>query len=265
MKRLYWLTATVILCVSSNAFAFRVSSSPASMTLYLNPGKSAREVIELKNEGSRPVGLRVYATGYFEDEKGEGRSERGKLTAEKWFSVAPTELTLNPMDYGIIRYEVKIPEAPPPAPGTYGATVMIEQKPDFATKKGGSDTGAKATGIRVLGSIGHVVAVNIGKITGYDVKLESFDLNKEKTNFLIKVRNSGNFLYAYRGELKIYSGDKKIKEIRVPAVGVWPGSVKTRKVKVPKDLKPGTYSADLNIGGKEQGSLNAKINFTISS
>ncbi len=267
MKKITWLICFVFLFASAKAFAgVSMSMTPSHTVFQLKPGKKERQVIEIKNSGYKLLKLESLVSGFSQDNSGSLSYSSGPYTAEKWITIAPKELVVRPYDFGVVRFEVRVPDDPAPPPGSYTAAVIIRQAFDEAAKEQKEEKKTAETDIKIGAQFAHPVYIDVGKPT-YSAKIESFEVKREKdkTVFVLGLRNTGVFDYPTTGVIKIESGGKKIQEIATRRATVARGKSRTITIDVPSKLAPGSYQAILSLNLNKDQKLEARTTFTLTS
>lgn len=256
MKKTGMLLAIFIFLLPCTVLApMAISMMPPKMEFYLKPKKKVREVIELENRGFKPTRLKVYVTGFSIQEKGNLNFSRKDYTAEKWIKINPNELEIKPYDYGLVRYEIRVPEGT--SAGSYTACIMIEEV--IEPKRG-----EKRAQFIIKGRLAHIIYVNVGK-PNYQGKIEWLKVKKKKGKLIFSfgLKNEGNFYFRTEGRLKI-EGEKGVREIPIPNLPVLRQTSRIIEVTIPKGLPLGKYRAllSLDIGAKTP--LKAETEFAIT-
>ncbi len=259
MKKIKGLLILILFFIPSLILApIDISMSPPKMEFHLKEKKKVREVIELENRSFKPIHLKVYTAGFSIEEDGDLIFSREDSSAEEWIKVSPGELTIKPYDYGIVRYEIHVPEGSPA--GSYTASIMIEEiLPPEESKK--------PTQFIIKGRMAHIVYANIGK-PDYKGKIEWFKVEREedKLIFSFYLKNEGDFYFRTKGSIKIIGEkEKNIKEIFLPNVPVLRRTNRIIEVSTSsKDLSLGKYRALLLLDIGTKTSLQAQTEFSIS-
>ncbi|MBW2145670.1 MAG: DUF4148 domain-containing protein [Deltaproteobacteria bacterium] len=258
MKKISVLAFLFIFLFSSVALAaMAVSMAPPNNTFYLKPKKKTREVIELENRGFRPVRLKVYQAGFSIDEEGDLRFTPGEYSAEGWIRLNPEALKISPYDYGVVRYEIRVPEKV--APGSYTASIMVEEEIELPE-------GEKTAQFMIKGRLAHIIYVHVGKPV-FVGRIEGLQACREKEDVKVvfTVINEGDFLFRLKGKLKIQNSEgKTFKELVVPNVPVLRRSRRRIRMTVPNGLSPGTYGAVLSLDIGAKSPLKAKTDFSVA-
>ncbi len=264
MKNICRLLCFIVVLIPYAAYAgIEMYMTPIRSHLSLEPNKSGQQVIELRNRGYVPTKFKVYVSGYYFNTNGERQFGSGPYTAEKWITINPKELTVNPHDFGVVRFQVMVPGQPAPSPGTYKAAVLMEQVDESTPKQ--AETKAIESAIKIAARLAHPISIDVGK-PQYRAELESFKVETKagQPKFIIRMRNPGSFDFPARGSIKIKSNGKKVKEITVPRLTAYRGVGRNFELKGPDDLAPGTYEAILSLGKKRSGGeFEAKATFTL--
>lgn len=267
MKKIMWIVCFVVLFTYAKAFAgVAMSMTPSLTQLRLEPGKKTRQVIEIRNAGYKLLKLESMVSGFSQESSGSSSYLSGPFTAEKWITITPKDLVVRPYDFGVVRFEVRIPEDPAPPPGSYKASIVIRQAFD-APKQGAEKEMKKAKAAIMMGAqFRHPVYIDVGKPT-YSAQIESFGVQREKgkTVFVLTLRNTGVFNYRTTGVIKIESGGKMIKEVSARRGTVARGKRKTIIIDMPSKLAPGSYQAILSLDLNKGQKLEARTAFTLTS
>ncbi len=233
-----------------------ISMSPPKMEFHLKPKKKVREVIEIENNGFKPVHLKVYVTGFSIQENGDLIFSDSNHSAKEWIKVSPDELTIKPYDYGMVRYEISVPEGT--SRGSCTASIMIEEMlpPEDIQKR---------TQFIIKGRMAHIVYVNVGK-PDYHGLIESFQM-KEEEGLLkgsLNIKNEGDYYFRTKGNVTIQQNKKKTKEISLPNIPVLCRGKRTIEfTAATDDLAPGVYLALLSLDIGSKTPLEAKTEFSI--
>lgn len=258
MKRLRILFALLIFLVPSHVLApLSITMAPPRKEFFMGGKKKAQEVIEIENKGYQPVRLKVYVSGFTIDEKGSLAFSSSDRSAEEWIKVKPTELTIQPYDYNMVRYEVKVPDGA--KDGSYTASIMIEEIPP-------PDSDESRTHFLIKGRMAHIIYVNLGN-PEYSCQVEWFKMERKEGQlaFIFCLKNEGDFCFRTHGSISILGKDEKNrKEVAVPDLPVLPRSKRIIEVMTPSyDLPEDTYTASLSIDIGAKSRIQAISEFAI--
>lgn len=253
---IFLVVLPLLLIPASSIAGMAVSISPPKMEFNLGPGKKKKEVIEVKNQGTTPVELKVYTTGFsISEDGGLNYVSRRSYSAEGWLRVVPDHLSIRPDDYSVVRYEVQVPEGTPN--GSYTASVQIEEIQ-------GEVEGTQRAQVQLKGRLAYIIYVNVGKPVRKG-SIESFNVSTGSDNirFRVRLRNSGIYYIRPRGKIVVEKGGKKVREEHYPNLPVLARQTRTTEVKMPRDLGPGSYKATVTVDIGTGTPLKAVANFSL--
>jgi P pilus assembly chaperone PapD len=259
----------ILLSVGVMLLAFGGTPAAAQVTLVVSPiraehqlapGSSETNVIQVKNEGSKPERIRVYLEDWQLDQKGDitySRAGTNPKSCAAWIQLNPTDFRLDPGTREV-RYTLTVP--PGTRAGTCWTAIIVEGLPAVEGKPTGRKMG-------VHGRIGVVVYQTTGNpeikaaFPAFQVRPE-----KKKLTFKLTLTNSGVGFYRIKKSWVILkkSQGEEVSRVEVPDIPVLPGT--TRELEFDKDLTlpPGDYLAEavLDVGRREL--LGRKQAFSIS-
>lgn len=258
MRTIVWgiVVIVAVLAFPFDCFApMSVSMNPPNREFIMKPGKMEREIIELENQGEASTKFTVAPGGFTIAPDGGLLFVSSDYSAERWLKVSPDRLEIQPADYGVVRYEIQVPEGTPE--GSYTASVLIEE--DKAIPPG-----EQRAQFQIKGRLSHIIYVNVGA-PDYKVSLVGFDVkpSKEGIKYGIRVANNGIYYYRPKGNIKIEG--KTSKEISVPTIPVLRGTTRTLEAVVPNDLPPGSYKATVTMEIEKKPSMQMTREFTVSA
>lgn len=255
MKRAIWgILIVAILVFPFDGFApLSVSMNPPNREFIMKPGKMEREIVELENQELTPARFKISAGGFTIAPDGGLLFENSSYSAEPWIKVSPQKMEILPNDYGVVRYEIMVPEGTPN--GSYTASVLIEEDKEPMP-------GEQRAQFQLKGRLSHIVYVNVGN-PEYNVNLSGFDIrvDKDAIKYSIRVANSGIYYYRPRGTIKIEG--KGSKEIPMPTIPVLRGTTRSLETSVSNDLAPGSYKATVTMEVEKKPSLQLTREFTV--
>lgn len=257
MKKTFWLTILLLCIFPLDLFApMAVSISPPKMEFTLEGGKTAKEVIEIKNQDVVPVNLKLYVSGFSIKDDGslEYESKRS-FSAENWIKLVPETMTIRTEDYDVARYEVQVPEGTPK--GSYTASVLVEEVKDEAV-------GIQRAQMQLKGRLAYIVYVNVGKPV-HQGAIESISASSDESNvkFKVRVRNDGSYYIRPQGKIVIERGGAKVKEVPYPNLPLLSRQTRTTEVTVPKDFGFGAFRAVVSLDIGSSKTLEAVTNFSL--
>lgn len=218
-----------------------VGVSPPRVLLPLAPGASATQSVTVDHPGRQgtlqvsvvlsdvllaPDGRPLYL-----DPGSHPRSLVG------WLSVSPLEFLLQPQGSQEVRYTVRVP--PEAKEGTYWGIVFFESGPAQGREGGGG------IGIRVRTRVGHVVYVDIGRVTRSG-RIQGVrylpPAGREPATLRVVFQNTGNGVMRLTGRVEVRDAQgKAVAQVQVPETASLPGATHEVPVPLEKPLSPGRY------------------------
>jgi len=234
--------------------------SPIRGEHQLEPGASETNVIQVRNEGSKPARIKVYLEDWQLDPQGNiiySRAGKNPHSCSAWMQLNPTDFRLDPGSREV-RYTLTVPPGGV-RPGTYWTAIIFESLP--ATE--GAPLGRK---MGVHGRIGVVVYETVGHP---EVKpaFEDFQVHpaKQKLTFKLTLANTGVGFYRLKKSWIILknSQGQEVSRIEVPDIPVLPAT--NRQLEFSKDLTlpPGDYLAEAVLDVGRPSLLGRKKTFTV--
>jgi len=223
-------------------------------------GTSETNVLEVRNEGTKPNRVKVYAEDWNMDRKGDvnyARAGTGPQSCANWIQINPTDFRVEPGQNRQIRYTLTVP--PGTKEGGYRAVIVFEGMPV-------AESGTAPRRMAVHGRIGVVLYETVGKP---DIKalFDDFQVSsaKQGVTFKLTLSNKGNVHYRVKKSwitLKNSQG-AEVAKVEVPDIPVLPGA--TRELEFSKDLglPKGTFVAEAVLDVGRRDFLGRKQSFTI--
>ncbi|WP_457629866.1 P pilus assembly protein, chaperone PapD [Oceanithermus sp.] len=178
-----------------------VGVSPPRVVLEAQPGETVQGVVVVDHPGSdAPMQVDVSLSDVIVQPNGEpAYLDPGSVpqSAALWISVAPPSFTLAPKETREIRYSVHIP--PGCASGTHWAVIFFDSGPVQKSQ-------TKGVGVKMRVRVGHVVYVNVGRITQKGairgVRYQP-PTSRNPPEIRVRFRNTGNGLMRLNGYVEL--------------------------------------------------------------
>jgi hypothetical protein len=262
-KSRFWfgLPALMVMACWTSPAAAQVDLvvSPIQMEQQIEPGTSETNVIQVKNEGTKPERIKVYLEDWQLDTKGNitySRAGNNPHSCAAWIQINPTDFRLDPGTREV-RYTMTVP--PSPRPGTYWTVIIFE---GMAPTEGAPTPRM----VGVHGRIGVVVYETVGK-PEIKATFQDFQIHpgKGKLTVHLALANGGSSFYRLKKSWIILknSQGQEVSRLEVPSIPVLPGA--SRELEFAKDLTlpPGEYLAEAVLDVGRTALLGRKITFTI--
>lgn len=121
-----------------------------------------------------------------------------------WMSYAPLSFALEPKEVREVRYTIRVPEDA--ADGTYWAVLFFDSGPL-------EESEARGVGVRMRVRVGHVIYVNVGRVTRAG-RVEGLRYRppegRNPAQVRIKFRNTGNGLMRLSGRVELRDAEGRV-------------------------------------------------------
>lgn len=233
--------------------------SPIRMEHQVAAGGSETNIIQVRNEGTKPERVKVYLEDWTMDRKGNitySRPGGNPKSCAPWIQVNPTDFRLDPGTREV-RYTITVP--PGAKTGSYWTAIIFEALP----VQEGKPTGKK---LGVSGRIGAIVYETLGnpeiKANFQDFKV---DTTKKEPVFILTLANGGAGVYRLRKSFITVKNAQgmEVARLEVPEVPLLPGATRELEINPKQALPKGEYLAEavLDVGRREF--LGRKLNFKV--
>jgi P pilus assembly chaperone PapD len=233
--------------------------SPIRVEHQVAPGASETNIIQVRNESTRPERVKVYLEDWTMDRKGNinySRPGKNPNSCAAWIQVNPTDFRLDPGTREV-RYTITIP--PGAKPGSYWTVIIFEGMPVQEGKPAGKKLG-------VHGRIGAVVYQTLGN-PDIKAKFEDFkvDASKKEPIFLLTLVNSGAGFYRLKKSFISVKNTQglEVGRLEVPEIPVLPGATRDLEIQYKQKLPKGEYLAEAVLDVGRRDFLGRKINFSV--
>lgn len=222
-------------------------------------GSSETNIIQVRNEGTRPERVKVYLEDWTMDRKGNitySRPGKNPNSCAPWIQVNPTDFRLDPGTREV-RYTITVP--PGAKSGSYWTVIIFEGLPLQEGKPKGKKMG-------VHGRIGTIVYQTLGnpeiKANFQDFKV---DTSKKEPTFVLTLANGGSGFYRIKKSFVTVKDSKgaEVDRLEVPEVPLLPGATRDLEIKPKKTLPKGEYLAEATLDVGRRDFLGRKVNFSI--
>ncbi|MGQ9472039.1 MAG: hypothetical protein ACUVR0_10165 [Candidatus Aminicenantales bacterium] len=223
--------------------------TPIRFELKAKAGSQQTEVIQVRNNSSRPIRVRAYPENWFLGEDGS-RNFIGRQPApysrQEWLRVNPSDFRLLPGEIKSVRFTISVPEGA--EDGSYHAAVSFEQVPE-------SPPGGRIGQVAFTGKIVAAVYVVVGRVN-VDGRLEDlvFEPGNGHHHLRLKIVNAGRFHFRLKGEVIISTAEgRKVTTVEIPDEPVLPETRRWLSLNLKENLPSGRYLAEarLDIGRNE--------------
>jgi len=218
-----------------------VGVSPPRALFSLAPGGSATQTVVVDHPGRQGT-LRVnalLADVLLKPDGGPLYLEPGShpRSLARWLSLSPLEFLLPPQGSQEVRYTVQVP--PEAKDGTYWGILFFESGP--AQER----PGGQGVGIRVRTRVGHVVYVDVGRVTRsgriQGVRYQP-PVGRGEPELRVVFQNTGNGVLRLKGRVEVRDASgKPVQQAEVPETASLPGATHEIPVPLKDPLPPGRY------------------------
>jgi P pilus assembly chaperone PapD len=255
-------TSLVLYCLGAPTVWAQMSFvvSPIRVEHQVGAGASETNVIEVRNEGSKPTRVKVYTEDWEMDSKGEvtyARAGKGPNSCAPWIQLNPMDFRMEPGQTRQIRYTLTVPNGA--KDGGYRAAIVFEGMPL-------AEAGPSPRRVAVHGRIGVVFYETVGR-PEIKAQFQDFQVIPEKKGvaFRLTLANQGNVHFRVKKSwitLKNSQG-AEVAKVEIPDIPVLPGA--TRELEFSKDLSlpKGAYLAEAVLDVGRRDFLGRKQPFTI--
>lgn len=224
------------------------SISPIRLEMSGDPGGSYTDAVEVRNEGSEKVRIKVTMQDWRLTEDGTPVFEKAKTEPHSctgWLKINPVDFLLQPGEKKMARYSVTIP--PGTKDGGYWGAFIFETVPPV-------EPGQKAKAVAIKGNIASIIYVVAGKPQpAGDILDMRYKRGKDQDSISVKIKNSGAAPFRMKGNVSINDGTgKSVSVIDFPDAPVLAESTRTFTLPIKEKLPPGNYvsTATVDIGAK---------------
>jgi P pilus assembly chaperone PapD len=215
------------------------SVSPIRVELSGEPGGTYTDAIEITNEGTEKVRIKVGTQDWYLTEDGTPVFQKGgsqKYSCASWLKINPVDFQLDPKEKKLVRYSAAIPAAT--VPGGYWASFVFETVPPV-------EPGKKTKAVAIKGNIASIIYLTVGKATPI---AELIDMGfKDGVNgeaIALRLKNGGTVHFRIKGNIRIVGADgKPVQTLEIPDAPVLSGFSRTVSVPLKEKLPKGAYRA----------------------
>jgi P pilus assembly chaperone PapD len=178
-----FFTTLQILAASNQAIAGYFSVSPM-VTISDTKGNQAKGVINVSNNGTEPVRMRIYAEDFtYERTKGYVATPKHERSAIPYLQFSPRELTVPPGVTRNVRVGITLPPSAPD--GEYRAAIFVDQLSEQEVK-----TDAPKNQVVMLARVASVFFIAKGGVKA-NLQVNSTVWDNQQKNLKIVIRNQG--------------------------------------------------------------------------
>jgi P pilus assembly chaperone PapD len=236
------------------------SVSPIRVEAKGEPGGTYADAMEIFNEGSEQVRIKVLVRDWHLTENGTPIFEKGGAQARScaaWLKINPVDFLLQPGEKKAVRYSVTIP-ADTPAGGYWGAFVF-ETVPIIKP-------GEKTSSVALKGNIASILYVTVGQPAAVgDIAHMALQQAADATAIAVTLSNDGTVPFRVKGEVKITdaASGAAVRTLPLPDAPVLAGYSRTFTLPIDSPLPPGSYVALATIDIGAGSLLAGEISFAI--
>ncbi|MBM4272939.1 MAG: molecular chaperone [Deltaproteobacteria bacterium] len=224
--------------------------SPIRVEQKLQPGSSETDIISVRNEGGRPVRVKVYLEDWQMDAKGSltyFRPGRVPQSCAAWLQLNPADFRVEAGQTREVRFTLTVP--PGAKTGTYWAAIIFEGLP----------VEEKVTVQKRIGVLGRIGVVLYQTVGNPEVKAQFQDLqvvpDKKGVTFKIAFTNPGQgFVRVKKSWIAVKNSQgQEVAKLEIPDIPVLPGGSRDLELKHEKPLPPGNYQVEavVDLGRRE--------------
>ena len=251
MKTLRVIISMVIFA-SFAAAQTGVGVSPPRVIIDGHPGETIQGMVVVDHPGNdAPMEVEVSLSDVIVQPSGEPvYLDPGSIpqSAAPWIAVEPRTFVLSPKETREIRYSVHVPEDC--SDGTHWAVIFFDSGPAQKQETEG-------VGVKMRVRVGHVVYVNVGKITrSGEIRGVRYQppTARNPAEIRVRFRNTGNGLMRLNGYVELRDGaGKMVARGTISNAASLPGLEYEIPAPIKEDLPGGDYLALIMIdyGGDE--------------
>jgi P pilus assembly chaperone PapD len=179
-----FFTALQILAASNQAVAGYFSVSPM-VTISDTKGSQAKGAINVTNNGTEPVRMRIYAEDFtYERTKGYVTTSKHERSAIPYIQFSPRELTVPPGVTRNVRVGITLPPSAPD--GEYRAAIFVDQLSEQEVKT----DAPKKNQVVMLARVASVFFIAKGGVKA-NLQVNSAIWNNQQKNLNIVLTNQG--------------------------------------------------------------------------
>jgi P pilus assembly chaperone PapD len=240
MLRTLLATLLLLLCLTPVVWAeISFSVSPIRVELSGDPGGTYTDAIEITNEGTENVRIKVGTQDWYLTEEGTPVFQKAgsqKSSCAAWLKINPVDFQLAPKEKKMVRYSANIPAAT--VPGGYWASFIFETVPPV-------EPGKKTKAVAIKGNIAAIIYLTVGKAVPVAELIDmAFKDGKDGEAITLRLKNGGTVHFRIKGNIKILASDgTMVQTLEVPDAPVLSGFTRTVSVPLKEKLPKGAYRA----------------------
>jgi P pilus assembly chaperone PapD len=233
--------------------------SPIRAEHQVAAGSSETNIIQVRNEGTKPERVRVYLEDWTMNRQGDvtySRPGKNPNSCASWIQLNPTDFRLDPGTREV-RYTITVP--PTARPGSYWSVIIFEGMPATEAKPKGRKMG-------VHGRIGTIIYITLGnpeiKPNFQDLKVKA---GKKEPVFTLTLRNEGTgYFRLHKSFISVKNSQgQEVARIEIPEIPVLPATTRDLEINLNKALPKGDYLAEAVLDVGRRDFLGRKVNFTV--
>ncbi|OGV92878.1 hypothetical protein A3B57_02760 [Microgenomates group bacterium RIFCSPLOWO2_01_FULL_47_10] len=258
----FMVTLSIATPVSAQE-AVGITIVPPKLELFSNPGDTINESIRVKNVSGLPQTYSIVVED-FRSSGEEGQvvleeTETNAYSLQSWIKLSAPAIVVQPNEEVLFPFAINVPKDA--EPGGHYASILFQI--------GSLDPIPGVTSVR--SRIGALILLRTSGDVKEDANIESFDApvyqQRGPVEFSLRVKNNGTTHIRPGGTVVVTNiFGKKVAELPLSALNVFPGSVRKMNTLWEKENLFGMYTATLVATyGQQNLPLTASIKFTVAS